>query len=76
MSKAKGTNLLHMRSFVERMYGHAAWRTVLDALSERDRGVVSALTPTGWFDLDTQHRLLRTIDRTLGEGDVRGRPEA
>ena len=70
MSKAKGTNMLHMRSFVERMYGAAAWKKVLAALSDSDRAIVSSLTPTGWFDLDTQHRLLRCIDSTMGDGDL------
>ena len=70
MSKAKGTNMLHMRSFVERTYGAAPWQSVLAALTDADRAVVSTLTPAGWFDLDTQHRLLRCIDRTIGNGDL------
>jgi hypothetical protein len=68
--KAKGTNMLHMRSFVERTYGPSEWRRVLDALTPSDRAVVSQLTAIGWYDLGTQHRLLRTIDATLGKGDL------
>ncbi|HEX3595656.1 MAG TPA: hypothetical protein VHU80_11150, partial [Polyangiaceae bacterium] len=70
MSKAKGTNMLHMRSFVERTYGISEWQRVLDSLAVADRAVVTKLTPTGWFDLGTQHRLLRCIDETLGNGDL------
>jgi hypothetical protein len=68
--KAKGTNMLHMRSFVERTYGPSEWKRVLDALTSSDRDVVMQLTPIGWYDLGTQHRLLRTIDATLGKGDL------
>jgi hypothetical protein len=69
LPKAKGTNLLHMRSYVERTYGAEGWERVLAALAEPDRAVMRALTPTGWFDLGAQHRLLRCIDDTLGKSD-------
>jgi hypothetical protein len=70
VAKAKGTNMLHMRSFVERTYGPSDWQRVLDSLVPSDRDVVTQLTPIGWYDLGTQHRLLRTIDATLGKGDL------
>ena len=70
MPKAKGTNMLHMRSFVERTYGSSEWQRVVDALSDSDRAIVSQLTPMGWYELATQHRLLRAIDGTLGKGDL------
>jgi hypothetical protein len=68
--KSKGTNLLHMRTYVQRTHGAAAWQRVLSSLPEGDRAIVSAASPTGWYDLGAQHRLLRCIDRVVGKGDL------
>jgi hypothetical protein len=73
--KSKGTNLLHMRSYVERMHGPAAWQKVLASLSGEDHAIVSALSPSGWYELGTQHRLLRAVDQVVGKGDLALVPE-
>jgi hypothetical protein len=73
--KSKGTNLLHMRSYVERVHGPSAWQRVVLSLSEEDRAIVSVLSPSGWYELGAQHRLLRAIDRVIGTGDLALVPE-
>ena len=75
MPKSKGTNLLHMRSYVERVHGPATWQKVLASLSAADHAIVSALSPSGWYPLETQHRLLRSIDRVVSKGDLALVPE-
>src|SRR5262249_50097444 len=50
--------------------GPAGWERVLAALSRDDRAVVSNVLPSGWYELATQHRLLRCIDSVLGSGDL------
>jgi hypothetical protein len=75
LPKAKGTNLLHMRSFVEKSFGPEGWERVLAALSPEDRAVASSVLASGWYDLGTQHRLLRCIDAVHGSGDLSLAPE-
>lgn len=70
-SKAKGMNLLHMRNWVLQRYGETGWQRVVRALAPPDATVVASLVPVGWYDLSLQHRLVRTIDHTLGDGDLR-----
>lgn len=60
----------HMRSFVQQEFGNEGWRTVLNAVGPADAGELGGLLPVGWYSLGLQHRLLRTIDDTLGSGDA------
>src|SRR5437867_4483002 len=64
-----------MRSFVEKSHGPAGWERVLAALLPEDRAVASSVLPSGWYELATQHRLLRCIDTVLGNGDLALAPE-
>jgi hypothetical protein len=63
--------LLHMRSWVLERHGQDAWQRVRASLGPADGAVVASLLPMGWYDVRVQHRLLRTIDATLGNGDLR-----
>jgi hypothetical protein len=69
--RTKGMNLLHMRSWVIERHGQDGWQRVRASLGPADAAVVASLVPVGWYDLRLQHRLLRTIDAVLGDGDLR-----
>lgn len=70
MAKAKGTNLLHMRTFVRERFGSDAWSRVLAELEPDAREELGGLVAVGWYDLPLQVELLRAIDRVLGKGDT------
>lgn len=81
MGRAKGTNLLHMFTWVEREFGVGTWEKVLHGLSPDEQRRARNILPVRWYDLGLQHRILRAIDRELGRGDgglvdVIGRYEA
>jgi len=59
----------HMRSFVEGRWGHEGFERVLGTLERGEAAEIRALVPMTWHSLGLQHRLLRAIDDTLGEGD-------
>ncbi|MBO6935210.1 MAG: hypothetical protein JJ863_09540 [Deltaproteobacteria bacterium] len=69
MGRAKGSNMHYMRSFVLQRWGADAMERVLAELEPHEAAEVRALVPMTWHDLALQHRLLRTIDRVLGDGD-------
>ena len=58
----------HMRTFVRRSFGDAAWRSVLSSMSAEDAADLGGLVPVGWYPLALQHRLLKAIDAELGDG--------
>jgi len=69
VGRAKGSNMHHMRTFVERRVGPSAWESVIEAMTEEDREVLRSLVPVGWYDLGLQHRVLRCVDERIGTGD-------
>lgn len=64
-----------MRTFVHARTGAPGWQCVLEAMSDDDREHLRALVMVGWYDLELQLRLLRTIDAVLGDGDLGLVPE-
>jgi hypothetical protein len=58
-----------MTTFVERRFGGGAWERVLASLDADAAAEVRLVVPVRWYDLGLQHRVLRAIDETLGEGD-------
>ena len=69
MGQAKGTNLHHMFTWVEQRFGSEAWEKVLARLSPDDQTQARNVLPVRWYDLGLQHRVLRALDETLGQGD-------
>lgn len=69
MTEARGSNLHHMRSYVQSQYDGSAWRQVLQSMRTDDASVLRGLLPVGWYPLELQYRLVQAIDDTLGRGD-------
>lgn len=69
MTEARGSNLHHMRSYVQSQYSDRAWSQVLESMSEDDASTLRGLLPVGWYPLGLQYRLARAVDTTLGQGD-------
>ena len=69
MTEARGSNLHHMRSYVQSQFGGASWTKVLEGMRSDDASVLRGLIPIGWYALELQYRLVRAIDDTLGRGD-------
>lgn len=58
-----------MTTFVEGRFGRGAWARVVESLDDATAADVRLVVPVRWYDLGIQHRVLRAIDETLGEGD-------
>ncbi|MFK7992454.1 MAG: hypothetical protein AB8I08_40910 [Sandaracinaceae bacterium] len=70
MSRAKGSNMHHMRTWVIRNGGDAAWEAVVTAMAPEDEAELRALVPVGWYSLALQHRLLATLEQNFGPSSV------
>lgn len=69
MSRARGTNIHHMRAFIQQRFGADAWTRVLGAMTPSDAAELRSLVPVGWYELGLQYRLLRATGAVLGEGE-------
>jgi V4R domain len=69
MSRIKGTNLVHTRSFVERTFGADGWRAVLAAMAAESRGPVDSILAVGWYPAHLHVEQLHAIERTFGAVD-------
>lgn len=69
VGRAKGSNMHHMRTWVERTCGPDEWVTLIESMATRDEAELRGLVAVGWYDLALQHRLLRQIDKHFGVGD-------
>lgn len=70
MNRAKGSNMHHMRTWVVRTHGRAAWDEVLERMPDEDGAELRGLVPVGWYSLALQHRLLSTLSEAYGPGTV------
>jgi hypothetical protein len=66
----KGLSLVAVRDYVVKTHGPGGWQTVLRALSPEDAEVMREVVGMGWYPLDLYGRLIRTVDRVLGSGDL------
>ncbi len=66
MSRAKGSNMHHMRTWLTRSRGEHAWESLLATMDPEDQAELRALLPVGWYELALQHRLLAALERTYG----------
>jgi hypothetical protein len=66
---SKGTNILHVRAFVER-FGNGAWDKLLTTFEPDDEATLRSAVPVGWYPLELDIALLRRADELFGRGDL------
>jgi predicted hydrocarbon binding protein len=71
MALTKGVGFNNVQSFVSETYGAKGWADTLAMFQRADREVLESVLAMGWYDLDLYARLIRTIDRRFGDGDLR-----
>src|ERR1022692_2806438 len=70
-ARTKGIGFTNVRGFtLERFGGQPAWTAVLDKVSPEDREELRAVIPMGWYSLAMYARLIRTLDKVHGSGDL------
>jgi hypothetical protein len=70
LANTKGINFVNVKAFCDERFGHGAWARVLHAMCADDRAALALVAPEGWHDLALYARLIRTLDATLGRGDL------
>ena len=70
MAITKGITFTHARSYVEEQFGAAGWKNVLAHNLAEDRAILGTIVAVGWYELALYARLLRSVDETLGLGDL------
>jgi uncharacterized protein (TIGR02265 family) len=71
MASVKGSVLRSRLDFVRSHFGEAGVTSVLTALGENDRRILTAgLLPAQWYDFDLGQRLDQAIMRTVGKGSA------
>jgi hypothetical protein len=55
-------------------HGDAAWEGVLGAMDPTEANVIRSAVGVGWYPLDLYGKLLRSVDRRIGGGDLRTIP--
>jgi uncharacterized protein (TIGR02265 family) len=70
----KGLSFVATRDYVLQTHGNAAWESVLRAMDPLEAEVVHSAVGIGWYPLELYGKLLRIIDRQLGNGDLRAIP--
>lgn len=66
----KGIGFENVRSYVKSKHGENAWGKVLASMSAADRACLTSIVAVGWYDVALFARLLRSVDQTLGSGDL------
>jgi hypothetical protein len=70
--KVKGNVIRARRTFVVEEFSERAWQTVLEALPEEDREILSGeLSATEWHEFAINERLDAAIVEVLGHGDMK-----
>lgn len=67
----KGIGFTNARAFVIEKFGAVTYDVVLEQVSASDRMDIEAVVPVGWYDVYLFGRLLHTIDRICGDGDLK-----
>jgi hypothetical protein len=65
VTRLKGTNLVHTRSYVERDFGLEGWATVAAGMSAESRAAVDSVIAMGWYPATLHVELLHAIDAEL-----------
>jgi len=71
LGRVKGLVLLNARTFCTERFGDQGWSRVRDSLSPSDLEIVDGAVHVGWYDLGIYDRLHETVDRVLGDDDLR-----
>jgi uncharacterized protein (TIGR02265 family) len=67
----RGAILLSRKAFVIKHFGDAAWRQVVQSLSEEEQQLLDGLIiHVGWYPFEIGERLDKTIVQVLGRGDT------
>lgn len=66
----KGIGFANVRAYTLDKHGADKWEQVLSTLSREDRATIDGSVAVGWYDVMLFSRLLRTIDRICGRGDL------
>jgi hypothetical protein len=66
----KGICFVNIRHFVKDKFGDEMWERVLAALNEADRDIAITVGALAWYDVTVFGRLLRTVDKVCGKGDL------
>lgn len=69
-AKTKGIGFTNVKRFTVGRFGEKGWTSLLDALPQEDREELQAIIPMGWYSLPLYARLIRTLDKIHGAGDL------
>ena len=67
---AKGTNYLHLKSFLDAKVGVHAWPDLMTKVEPADRVVLESMVSIGWYPSGIGARLFRVADAMFGHGDL------
>jgi hypothetical protein len=70
VTQAKGSNITHMRDWVQRFRGAEAWQRILEALPDAERAATQSVVAVGWYPFTLQLKLLTAVDQVLGTSEV------
>jgi hypothetical protein len=68
--RTKGVSFINVHAFGIQRAGDSGWQRVLGELTEADREELSTIVAVGWYDLGLYARLIRSVDRVLGAGNL------
>jgi hypothetical protein len=67
VSRLKGTNIVHTRSYIESCFGLEGWATVAAGMSVESRAAVASVVAVGWYPATLHVELLKAIDVELDQ---------
>jgi len=70
-AQTKGVGFVNLRAFVIERHGPEAWDAVVERLDSAERETMASIVPVGWYSLALYAKLIRHIDRDLGQGDLK-----
>lgn len=70
MAQFKGSIFISTRMFVEERFGAENAARVLDALTPKERELLSSVTSVGWYPVEPILAYHHAFDRILGTGDL------
>jgi predicted hydrocarbon binding protein len=60
----------NVRTFVRSRFGVEGWEAVCASLERADLNLLEGATSTAWYSLEAWARLIRVMDKVLGQGDL------
>jgi hypothetical protein len=68
VTRLKGTNIVHTRSYIESSLGLEGWATVAAGMSVESRAALDSVVAVGWYPASLHLDVLRAIDTELDRG--------